>query len=52
MSNPETPANTINLLLRHHWPDVAQELATVAALDGRLDAATRRQVASAVAATA
>ena len=52
MSSPETPADTINLLLRHHWPDVAQELAAVAALDGRLDSATRRQVDQRIAATA
>jgi Radical SAM superfamily/Iron-sulfur cluster-binding domain len=52
MPGPETPADKINLLLRHHWPDAAQELAAVAALDGQLDSATCRQLDQRIPATA
>ncbi len=51
MSNPETPAETIDLLLRHHWPDAAAELAAVAALDGRLNPTARRELDQRIAAT-
>lgn len=50
MSTPRTPADNIDLLLRHHWPDAARELATVAALDGRLGSATGRQIDQRIAA--
>ena len=52
MSSPKTPADTIDLLLRHHWPDAARELATIAALGGRLDPAAHRQIDQRIATTA
>ncbi|HEY6431626.1 MAG TPA: radical SAM protein [Acetobacteraceae bacterium] len=54
MSDPDTPpaADAIELLLRHHWPRAAQEVAAVAGLQGRLDPTARQQLDPRIAACA
>jgi hypothetical protein len=37
-------ADTVELLLRHHWPRAAQELAAAAGLQARLDPTARQQL--------
>ncbi len=51
MSKIKTPADTIDLLLRHNWPDAAWEVATTAVLDRRIDPETRQRFEQRIAAT-